>query len=515
MNKLFSVKNRFNRSNSDSDSDSNSNNNNNNNNNNNEFEHEFEPETKTQTQTNPAADAEPIVIDLARSRSNDSDVPPLGLNDDAQSVDSDSASKMKDYNCTTRTLDSDFDEFGEKIEGNIPDGGLMAWLQVLGSWTAIIMTFGISSGSGVLMQWLMKNYLKDVSTSRIGWMFSVQLFIFYILGVALGPIVDAMGVRLLITVGSIGWVAAIFIMSACTKYYQFVLCFSILGGISSSMLFNPSITVLTHWFNNRRGLAIGIAASGSGVGGIIFTQMYDHLLERVSFGWSVRAVAFVVLFCACVSCLTLRSRHKATKINWSDAKPDFKALTEPAFVFMVMGLFFVEWGIFVPMQYIVSYAVDQGFSRNFGSNLIAYLSTASIITRIITGYLSDIIGSFNMMIGASLLSGILCLAVWLPAGKTEAGLVTFCVLFGITSGAVISLTLITVPQLAKVKNAGRRYGTAYMIASFAVLTGIPLAGALTDHHYLGVVVFSGCVYLAGAASFFVSKYFAVGWKLVF
>lgn len=415
---------------------------------------------------------------------------------------------------TEHTL-SDLDQFGEKIDANIPDGGLMAWLQVLGSWTAIIMTFGMTSGTGVLMQWLEKNYLKDISVSRIGWMFSVQLFLFYIIGVALGPIVDATGVRMLILIGSIGWVAAIFIMSACKEYYQFVLCYSILGGFSSSLLFNPSVTVLTHWFSKKRGLAIGIAACGSGVGGIIFTQMFNKLLDRVSFGWAVRAVAFVVLFCACVSCLTLRSRHTSTSIKWEEMKPDFEALSEWPFIFMVAGLFFVEWGLFVPMQYIPSYAVVRGFSRTFGSDLIAYLSTASIVSRICTGFLADRLGSFNMMIVAAAMSGIMCLAVWLPAGNTETGLVCFAVFFGISSGAVVSLTLITVPQLAKVKNAGRRYGTAYMIASFAVLTGIPIAGALTAHHYIGVVIFSGVVYLAGAICFALSRYCAVGWQLVF
>nr|UJH94459.1 MFS.3 [Starmerella bombicola] len=410
---------------------------------------------------------------------------------------------------------AEIDNFGEKIDRHVPDGGVMAWLQVLGAWTAIVMTFGISSGTGVLMQWLEVNYLKNMSSSRVGWMFSVQLFIFYIMGVFLGPVVDAYGVRMFILVGSAGWVAAMFILSACKEYYQFVLCYSILGGFSSSLLFNPAVTVLTHWFDKHRGLAIGIAASGSGVGGIIFTQIFNKLLDRISFGWAVRVVAFVVLACALISCLTLRSRHVRKSINWEEAKPDLKALLEPNFLFCVLGLFFAEWAIFVPMQYIVSYAVIQGFSRSFGSNLVSYLSTASVISRICTGYLADRLGSFNLMALFAALSGILCLALWLPAGHTKGGLVTFCVLFGITSGAVISLTLITVPQLSSVKNAGRRYGTAYMISSFAVLTGIPLAGALTAHHYLGVVLFSGCVYLASSLCYFVSKCYITDWNALF
>lgn len=407
-------------------------------------------------------------------------------------------------------------EFGDNIDSHPPDGGVMAWLQVLGSWTAIVMTFGLSSGTSVLMQWLLKNYLKHYSASRVGWMFSIQRFIFYFMGVLFGPIVDAYGVRCLIIPGSIGMVVCVFLLSVCKEYYQFVLCFSILGGFASSLIFNPCVSVLTHWFDKRRGLAIGIAASGSGVGGIIFNQINNKMLDHVSFGWSVRTMAFIVLFCGVVSSLTLTSRHtKRTAINWEDMKPDLKALLEPDFFWCTVGLFFVEWGLFIPMQYIVSYAVDRNFSRTFGTNLVSYLDTASIVTRIVIGQFADQLGSFNMMILSSFLSFILCVAVWLPAGPTRAGLTVFCVLFGITSGAVVSLSLITVPRLCHVRLAGRRFGTAYMIASFSVLTGIPLAGALVGDHYLGVILFTAFVYLLGAVAFFISRYYAVRWKLIF
>lgn len=406
-------------------------------------------------------------------------------------------------------------EFGEKIDSHIPDGGLQAWLQVVGSWCAIFMTFGLSTGTGVLMQWLSKNYLADISESQISWIFSIQLFLFYFLGVGLGPIVDAVGVRVIVIPGTIGWVAALFIMSACKKYYQFILCFSILGGISSACLFNPSVAVLTHWFSTKRGLALGIAVSGSGVGGIVFTQIFNNMLTTVGYGWAVRTVAFVVLASGVIACLTLNSRHTKRSINWIEAKPDIRALMEPSFFFCVFGLFFVEWGLFVPKQYIVPYAVMEGYSRDFGSDLVSYLSVASVVARVFAGLLSDRIGSFNLMVICAAITGIMSLAVWLPAGSTKGGLLAFAILFGGFSGACTSLSLITVPQLSNVKNAGRRYGTAYMIASFAVLTGIPIAGTLTGNGYLGMIIFAGCVYLAGSLCFLISRCLAAGKKRIF
>ena len=288
---------------------------------------------------------------------------------DQTELSRDSTSELDKGDHITR---EELDEFGTKIDTTIPDGGWMAWLQVLGAWTSIIMTFGMSSGNGVMMTCLEQNYLQDSSPSRVGWMFSVQLFLFYFMGVVLGPVVDAYGARILTIPGSIGWVAAIFILSACKEYYQFVLCYSILGGFSSSLLFNPSVTVLTHWFSKHRGLAIGIAASGSGVGGIIFTQMFQILVDKVGFGWAVRAMAFVVLFCAIVTCLTLRTRHVHKSLNWQESKPELTALKEPSFLFAVIGLF--SWsGVFLcPCNLLLVMQLKMVFREH--SAVISYLT---------------------------------------------------------------------------------------------------------------------------------------------
>ena len=54
-----------------------------------------------------------------------------------------------------------------------------------------------------------------------------------------------------------------------------------------------------------------------------------------------------------------------------------------------------------------------------------------------------------------------------------------------------------------------------MIASFAVLTGIPIAGTLTGNGYLGMIIFAGCVYLAGSLCFLISRCLAAGKKRIF
>lgn len=406
------------------------------------------------------------------------------------------------------TEEESVDDFKEPINvEHIPDGGWRACLTAVGSFTAIVGTFGVSGAMGTVQQYVASHQLAGYSTSSVGWVFSVQLFLFYFVGVQVGPVFDAYGLAPLMFPGCLCWCLAIMFMSVSHKYYQFMLSFGIFGGLASSTIFNPSVTVLSHWFLRHRSLAISFAASGSAIGGLFMPKMVSRLIPLVGYGWAVRILGFIVVFLLLISCLLLRSRHrKRDHIDWREAMIDISALREKEFAACVLGLFFVEWGIFIPQIYIPTYAVGQNWNPdNF---LLLYMNAASFVSRILSGFLADKFGTFNLMIINAIGAGVVCFAIWLPAGPHHNGLIAFVVVFGWFSGAVVAMTLTVIPALSQPKNAGRRYGTAYMIASFAVLTGSPIAGALTDRNFMGLILFTGCVYIVGAACFVVSRYWA-------
>ena len=41
-------------------------------------------------------------------------------------------------------------------------------------------------------------------------------------------------------------------------------------GLGLGLTFVPSVTIATHYFQRRKGLAVGVAMSGTGVGAICF-----------------------------------------------------------------------------------------------------------------------------------------------------------------------------------------------------------------------------------------------------
>lgn len=77
-------------------------------------------------------------------------------------------------------------EMGDDAEQSYPEGGLEAWLVVLGAWSAMIPSMGLLNTLAVLQAWVSDNELPNMSESQIGWIFSCYAFFLYICGAQVG-----------------------------------------------------------------------------------------------------------------------------------------------------------------------------------------------------------------------------------------------------------------------------------------------------------------------------------------
>lgn len=67
-----------------------------------------------------------------------------------------------------------------------PDGGWRAWGVVLGSWCAMVPSFGLMNTIGVFEAWLADHQLKEYSKASIGWIFSLYVFFLYFGSIQIG-----------------------------------------------------------------------------------------------------------------------------------------------------------------------------------------------------------------------------------------------------------------------------------------------------------------------------------------
>lgn len=142
--------------------------------------------------------------------------------------------------------------------------------------------------------------------------------------------------------------------------------------MGTSLLFTPCITAIGHFFRDRRGLASGIASTGGAIGGVIFPLMLTSLFERVGWAWAVRILGFLCAILLIFANLLVRKRLPPAKN--ATVHPDFRIFRDPAFALLTIGVFLLEFGLFIPLTYISSYALSKGFDSTFAFQILPILN---------------------------------------------------------------------------------------------------------------------------------------------
>ncbi|EFY95232.2 Major facilitator superfamily domain, general substrate transporter [Metarhizium robertsii ARSEF 23] len=333
-----------------------------------------------------------------------------------------------------------------------------------------------------------------------------------------GPIFDAYNVKLLIVPGSMGMVVMAMILSICKEFYQFFLTFSVLGGLSASLLFNPCIATTGQWFGKRRALATGVVCTAGGTGGIVFPLVILYAEPRVGFGWSVRIVGLICAVSALFACRLVKKRLPHNKT--AGARMDLGALLDLKYALATLAVFLAELAVLIPYTYISSYALHVGFEAHMALLMNSLLNVGAIPGRALPGFVADRFGAFNSFLVTAAACAASVFSLWYTAAGGRMAVISFTVLFGFWSGATIALTPVCVSRVCRIEDYGKRSGTTYLVASVGVLVGAPVAGAIIragDGSYCGIMVFSGAVYAASAATLYWARGVAAGWgpKVIF
>jgi len=248
------------------------------------------------------------------------------------------------------------------------------------------------------------------------------------------------------------------------------------------------------------------------MGGIFFPLLILYLAPKIGFPWTIRIIAFICAGMGVASSLLLRKRLPHNKKAGSSI--DLKALKETKYALTTLAVWLVEFAVFIPYTYLSSYAIHQGMRQQDAYRLMALLNAGAIPGRALPGYVADRFGAFNTMSVTSFVCAVFIFALWLSAGSSEVAITAFAVMFGFWSGAAISLTPVCVASVCRIEDYGKRNGTTFSLASFAVLIGVPIAGAILQANggsYVGLICFGGAMYLASCVAFVATRIAVGGW----
>ncbi|CAG1977287.1 unnamed protein product [Fusarium graminearum] len=357
----------------------------------------------------------------------------------------------------------------------IPNGGLIAWLQVAGSFCLYFCTWA-SFGSFQTIYEL--DQLSPHTPFQISIIGSLQTFLMVFSGFIVGPVYDSGYFRHLLAVGSSFIVIGTVLQSLSTKYWQYLLTQGLMIGIGAGCLSILSVAVTSLWFTTRLALVNGLAACGSGLGGVLLPIMVRELNEQTSLPWATRSMALLLLVLLAFSNLVLRPGPKSGGPKQRRQLLDKTAFTDWPYVLFVLGCFSVFLGMYTPFVYVQSYALDNNIaSANLAGNLLAILNSSSIFGRILPAFLAQRLGPMNTIIGAAVLLATTSLC--LISANTTARLLVAVISQGFFTGSFFALQpTIFVRLTSYARRIGTRFGMAFSVMSVALLFGPPVGGAL-------------------------------------
>lgn len=193
-----------------------------------------------------------------------------------------------------------------------PDGG-WGWMVLLGAFVAYFIADGWSYTFGVFFPVFLHHFQESRgSTAIIG---AMAHGVPRLVSPFISAIINAVGCRTVTIVG--GLITAVaFVLSAFATSIDY-LCFSLglLASMGFATIYIASLVIVTFYFEKRRGLATGLATTGSGLGAFIFPPMMELCLHAYSWRGTLLLLGAVCLHLVAAGALfrPLLSRKLATK----------------------------------------------------------------------------------------------------------------------------------------------------------------------------------------------------------
>ena len=281
-------------------------------------------------------------------------------------------------------------------------------------------------------------------------------------------------------------------------FWQLLLAQGVAFGWGMGFLYVGSLAIIPQWFSTRRSLAMGIAASGAGIGGIVYTLAAQAAIASVGLAWTFRILAGCGFTVNTVCALLLRDRNKAvqprqTTFDWR--------MFRRVEILLVVG-----WGVMSELGYIVlyyslpSYAASVGLSAQQGSIVGALLTLGLAVGRPVVGYYSDAIGRINMAMLMTAFCGLLCLVIWVFA-KTYAVLLLFALLSGTVCGTFWSTIAPVGAEVVGLKELPTALSMTWLLLVFPCTFAEPIAVKMLANGanpWLSSQLFVGFMFLGAA-----------------
>jgi len=269
-------------------------------------------------------------------------------------------------------------------------------------------------------------------------------------GIVLGPRVDRLGARRLMLAGVTIMVPALILISQVDTLWQWVLLRGLLFVLGAALVGSLVVNVtVSKWFVVRRGQALGAAAMGVSLAGVVWPLLATVAIDGLGWrgAWIVVAVAAVVALIP--AALVMRRRPEdhglrpdgpgsqsveslaVADADYRNSLTRSQAIRTQAFYVIVVAFGISIIGIFAILTQTIPFLTDAGFSTGTAALMSSTMSISALVTKAPWGWALDryevrILAAWSFVISAAGLALVVAAAsdgsiAWVAAGYLLAG----------------------------------------------------------------------------------------------
>jgi MFS family permease len=388
------------------------------------------------------------------------------------------------------------------------------WRVVGGAFTAQMFVVGFFTYAiSVLVAPVRAEF--GVSLEQVMYSPTVATFIGLLLQPVAGALVDRLPVRWLMSGGALIYGLGLYALSRCESITQYIVLFGFTMAAATAFV-GPlcSSAVISRWFTASRGRALGIAAIGTSVGGVVIPALLNGWIAQ--FGWrgALENMALLILLLMW-PIVVISIRGKPADVGMSPepspalvadtALPDAAELSmrdiagNPRFWYigLSLGLLFSVYTAI--LANLTPYATNLGRSAEQASTLIMSVAVAGFAGKLLFGYAADRISLRTGLWAAQALvmAGFLILALEPAYGV----MLLATALVGLAAGGMLPVWGAIMAQAFGLASYGRAMGLMGPLITVCVMPSFAVVGRLFDisgSYSLSLYISAGLAVVAAA-----------------
>ncbi len=324
----------------------------------------------------------------------------------------------------------------------------------------------------------------DTGRGNSSLIYSTFMIGFALGGVVMGRLADRMGIMIPALIGSLALPAGFYLAAHASSILEISLAFSLLCGfLGSSFSMAPLIADISHWFSRRRGLAVGIAFSGSYVAGAIWPPVLQRMFDAQGWRESFIDLALLTLILMALLSLLLYPRPSMNEQQPETGSVDSKSANSLVSGGTLQSLICLAGfgccvAMAMPQIHIVPYVMDLGHPAIRGAEMLGLMLGFGVISRIGSGWLSDRIGGLaTLLLGSALQLAVLTAFL---TGNNLVFLYGISIAFGLSQGGIVPSYTIILRAFFPPEQAGWRISTSFLFTVAGMAFGGWFAGLLYD-----------------------------------